>query len=79
MEDSLDLLGGGLQFSFSSLLAGLIFGIIGLWVFRQGKRNSNMKVLSVGLALMIYPYFTTGPWMDWGLGAALCGLAYYLW
>lgn len=84
MNDSLDLAndllaGGGLEISMSSILAGVIFGLIGYWVYRQGKRNSNMKVLMVGLVLMVYPYFTPGPAWDWSLGFGLCGLAYYLW
>lgn len=27
---------------------------------------------------MAFSYFTQGPWLDWGVGFALCGLAYYL-
>jgi hypothetical protein len=68
-----------LDISMSQIMAGLIFGAIGLWMFRRGKHNANMKVLAIGLALMVYPYFTHGPWQDWGIGIALCGFASYVW
>lgn len=75
MEETGELL----NFSVSGLIAGLLFGVVGLWMFCEGKRRLNNKVVVIGLVLMIYPYFTNGPWMDWGIGFALCGLAYHLW
>lgn len=75
------LIMGGLSgsISISGLFAGLLFGLIGMWMFRQGKKNLNHPVLIIGICLMAYPYFTTSPVADWGLGVLLCGLAYYLW
>jgi hypothetical protein len=64
--------------SFSGLIAGFLFGVIGWWLFRDGKRRAEMRIVIIGLVLMIYPYFTSGPKADWGIGIALCGLAYYL-
>jgi len=66
-----------LNISVSSLIAGLIFGVIGMWLFSQGKKNSNLYFVIIGLVLMVYPYFTKGPLADWGIGAGLCGIAYY--
>jgi hypothetical protein len=68
-----------LDFSLSGIMAGLIFGAIGLWMFRRGKSEQNYKVLCIGLVLMVYPYLTHGPWQDWGVGIALCVLASYVW
>ena len=59
------------------LFAGLIFGIIGMWLFSQGKKNLNHPVMIIGIGCMAYPYFTSGPVGDWGIGFLLCGLAYY--
>jgi dolichol kinase len=70
---------GMIDFSFSSLASGLIFGAVGLWMFREGKRLEKTHAIFIGVALMIYPYFTKGPAADWGVGFCLCGLAYYLW
>ena len=65
------------EISGSSLLAGLVFGVIGMYVFRRGKLRQEFDVLFIGIALMVYPYFTKGPIADWGVGIALCALAYY--
>jgi hypothetical protein len=70
---------GLFDLSASSLFAGLIFGVLGMWMFSQGKRKLNYTVLMISMALMIYPYFTHGPLQDWGVGVALCALAYFFW
>jgi multisubunit Na+/H+ antiporter MnhE subunit len=67
------------SFSFSSLVAGLIFGSVGLWIFGHGRKNANNRNIVIGLVLMIYPYFVSGAWLTWGLGLALCGYAYHTW
>jgi hypothetical protein len=67
----------GLEFSPSSLLAGFIFGVIGIAIFRKGKKDAEFDLIFIGIALMIYPYFTKGPLWDWGIGVALCALAYF--
>ena len=64
--------------SISGLIASLVFGVIGMWMFRHGKQNANGSLSLIGIALMIYPYFTSGPLADWGVGIVLCGIAYYL-
>lgn len=66
-----------IDFSLSSIVSGLLFGIIGMWLFGQGKKSSNLKFIGIGLALMVYPYFTRGPLADWGVGSVLCVVAYY--
>lgn len=63
--------------SISSLLAGLIFGIIGMFVLRDGRKKGNPKLAVVGVLLMAYPYFTPGFWLiDWVIGITLCYTAY---
>ena len=71
-----DMLSG---ISMSGIMSSFIFGVIGIWMLRQGKRNANYATACFGFSLMIYPYFTSGPLADWGVGFALCGLAYYFW
>lgn len=63
----------------SSILAGVVFGLIGMYVFRQGKREQNIPLVLAGLGLMLYSWFTKGPLQDWGIGAAFCAVAYYYW
>jgi len=76
----MDLPGGmdmGLHFTTSQIVASLVFGIIGLFVFRHGKKTLNYSVLFTGVAMMIYPMFTSGWLEDWGFGLGLCAMAYY--
>jgi hypothetical protein len=68
-----------LDFSVSSLVAMFVFSVIGLYVFREGKRKVNYTLLFLGIGLMIYPYFTKAAWQDWGVGIALCIWAYMVW
>lgn len=41
----------------ANLLWALLFGSIGMGYFIYGKKQSNMVVRYVGVALMVYPYF----------------------
>jgi len=63
-------------FSIGALIAGFIFSIVGLWLFKDWRRSGNPWHFGTGLALMIFPYFvaTTLPMI--ACGAALLGLAY---
>lgn len=65
--------------SFSSIMAGFIFGVIGWWMFREGRKRAQPIILGIGILLMVYPYFTSGPKADWGVGILLCAVAYYFW
>jgi hypothetical protein len=65
------------DFSIGSLIAALVFGVIGLWMFREGKRRTNYQFVFIGIALMIYPYFVSGAWLNWAVGIALCTYAYW--
>lgn len=67
-----------MNFSISSLLAGFLFGIIGLFVLKRGRANANFTQVMIGLALMIYPYFVNSDALNWGLGIALTFAAYWL-
>ncbi len=75
----MDPTGMGMSFDVSSIIASIIFGIIGLWVFRHAKKTANLKNILVGIALMAYPYFVRGAVKNWGIGILLCAVAYYFW
>lgn len=68
-----------LSFDVPSLIAGLVFGIVGLYVFRRGKKESSMRLVMLGLALMIYPYFVEGATLNWLVGFLLSGASYCYW
>lgn len=63
----------------SSLMSMIVFSVIGMWMFGESKRRLNYATLFISMGLMVYPYFTSGPWGDWGIGVLLCFFAYRLW
>ena len=66
-------------FSIWSLLASIIFGLLGWSVYRKGRRESQVHLAVIGILMMIYPYFTDTAKANWGIGIALTGLVYYSW
>ena len=59
------------MFNGYNILAGLIFGTIGWGALSYGRKLDLWKPIAIGLALMIYPYFFSNPWLMWGIGIAL--------
>lgn len=72
-------LGGLFEFSASGLISSLIFGCVGMWMLNRARKRGDYRLVAISFALMFYPYVTRGPWADWGVGTALCALAYFLW
>lgn len=70
---------GAFDITLSGIASSLIFSAIGWWLFQRGRKENELKILFIGVALMFYSYFTHGPLQDWGVGAVLCGQAYYVW
>lgn len=63
-----------LDFNPYSLLAGFVFSMIGLGAFNYGRKLDLWQPKSIGLALMIYPYFISNRWLLWGVGTGLLTL-----
>lgn len=68
-----------LSFDIPSLIAGLLFGIVGYWMYKQGRKKINRTVTLTEVGLMIYPYFVDGAFLNWLIGFLLCGVAYHFW
>jgi NhaP-type Na+/H+ or K+/H+ antiporter len=66
-----------MDFSISGLAAGFLFGVIGFYLMKEAWKRDHYPHLFAGLAMMVYPYFVSGPWMDWGIGAVLCAFVYF--
>ncbi len=62
----------------ATLFAAILFGIVGFAAFTFGRKNLRAGPMVIGLALMVFPYFVSGPGWTWGVGAALC-VALALW
>lgn len=65
------------NFSAGYLLGSFIFGVIGFYLFRAGKKRANTSVTFCGIALMVYPIFISNTSVVWLTGAALSALSYY--
>ncbi len=58
--------------SGADLFGALLFGIVGFAAFRYGKKATRWQPMTIGVALMVYPYFVTETWLMYTIGAALC-------
>lgn len=65
------------MFSLSVIFGGLIFGAIGLTLFRWGKQKNNLYWVVIGITMMTYTLFAHRPGMVWLIGGGLTALAYY--
>jgi len=67
------------HFSTAAIVCSLLFTVIGIYLFRYGKKQLNYPIIFIAIALMIYPMFTlsSGWFLNLGIGAALCAAAYY--
>ena len=54
------------------IVGAVIFGIVGLWAWRHGKRASFRRVKWTGVALMFYPYLVSETWLLYCVGLSLC-------
>ena len=58
------------------LLSGLFIGLIGMAMFIYGKKQQNLRCLSVGVVLCVYPYFIASVAVLWLIAAACLGGLY---
>lgn len=68
----MDLLEG---FSVGSLFAGLVFGVLGMWLIKRGKSEAHIPFVVIGLVLIVYPYFITNVYLVWAIGVGLLFVA----
>ncbi len=59
------------------LLAGLIFGTIGLGAFSYGRKLELWQPRAIGAALIAYLHFVTNSWLLWGIGTGLTVLLWF--
>ena len=57
--------------SYANLLAAILFGSAGFAAFIYGKKSANWKPMTLGVILMVYPYFIEEIWLLYVVGAVL--------
>ncbi len=57
--------------NLAALLWGVLFSSIGLGYFMYGKSQTRVLLLVTGVLLMMYPYFVSGGWATFLVGALL--------
>ena len=61
------------NFSLSTIIIGIIAGIVGTYYFRHGKRQGDFSWVFAGMGLWIVPFFVTGVWwLSLSCGALVC-------
>jgi hypothetical protein len=66
------------DFGAAKIVAWVVFGAIGFVAFSYGAKSRSLRPALVGVALMGYPYFVSGTWPLYIIGAALT-VALYFW
>jgi hypothetical protein len=54
-----------------NLFGQLAFGVIGFAAFMYGKKTAGLRVMLIGFALMIYPWFVDPTWLLYTIGIML--------
>lgn len=54
------------------IIGTVLFGLIGIAVYRYGKRVGRPRSKWLGVALMLYPYAIPQTWSLYVVGVALC-------
>ena len=63
---------------FAFLLAGFVFGVIGMYLVKRAKSEAHVPYFIIGLLMMIYPYFIENVYLVWGIGLGLFFLSFKL-
>jgi len=77
--DALDIArDAGLVLPSPAWIAGcVLFSLVGLAAWRYGKAVERPAIRWLGLALMLYSYFTAPTWLLYGVGLALCAAIWW--
>lgn len=65
------------SFTFANIMAWVIFGLIGMFAFKYGRKEKSYKPLIIGVVLMVYPYFVSNTIVLYAVGIVLTSLLYF--
>ena len=61
------------------IIGSLVFGIVGGFAWRRGRKAPDAPLMWAGLALMLYPYAVAQTWLLWAVGTALSAWVWWRW
>ena len=61
----------------ANILAGVLFGAIGLSGFIYGKKNTLWRPMILGIALMVFPYVPMATWALYLVGGILTAALFF--
>lgn len=67
-----------LNISLNLIIGNIIFSIFGWFIFKAGRKDSNIKKLVLGLVLMLYGYIVYDPLAFWAIGSILLAANFWL-
>jgi len=67
-----------MSFEPAVIFAGFVFGTLGVYLIKEGKRLSSVGKILVGVTLIVYPYFIESAVISWMVGGALFALSFRL-
>lgn len=66
------------MFNTSTIIWGMIFGLVGFGFFLYGKKQGAIVPLLCGMALMVFPYFVSNIYVLIAAGIVLMALPYFV-
>ena len=66
-----------LRMSMGNILVAVVFSLVGFAAFRYGKKNSEVRPMLLGAALMVYGYFVSNVWLSLLVGCVLTALIFF--
>lgn len=59
------------------IVGAVLFGVVGIVAFRQGKLKQRPRTKWLGVALMLYPYLVSPTWALWAVGLGLTAAVWW--
>lgn len=62
----------------TSIIFGILWGIVGIAYFRYGKKQENIVALISGIGLIAFPYFISSVFAIVSIGIALVIIPFFV-
>ena len=67
-----------LNLSFGGIMVSLVVSSIGYAFFRYGRKRGRSLFVTIGVCIMVFPYFVFDTRLMIGITAGLCAILYLL-